>query len=203
MISYLRGELAAVNETSAVIDVGGVGYEVIVPRPVADRLEARGVGTHVKLFTYHCERGGAAGAGVPLLVGFETELEREFFELLLGVPQLGPVGAARALALPIPTIAQAIALGDAKTLQSLPGVGKQRARDMIAKLQERMGPFVEAGEGLPERPHLDEAAAEALAVLIQLGLTEADALERIRTVREADPDLNEADEIVRAVFRRK
>jgi len=203
VISYLHGELVAVDQTAAVIDVGGVGYEVLVPLPVADRLEARGIGAHVKIFTYHCERGGAAGGGVPMLVGFETELERAFFELLLGVPQLGPVGASKALALPIPTIARAIALGDAKTLQSLPGVGKQRARDMIAKLQERMGPYVEAGEALPERPQLDETTAEALAVLTQIGLAEADALERIRVVREAQPDLDGPDEIVRAVFRRK
>ena len=108
MISYLHGELVAVDQTAAVIDVGGVGYEVLVPLPVADRLEARGIGAHVKIFTYHCERGGAAGGGVPMLVGFETELERAFFELLLGVPQLGPVGASKALALPIPTIARAI-----------------------------------------------------------------------------------------------
>ncbi len=203
MIRYLHGELVSVDGASAIIDVGGVGYEVFVPQPVAEQLAARGVGSKVKVHTYHCERGGAAGSGTPMLVGFTSELELRFFEELLTVPQLGPMGACKALTLPIATIAKAIALGDAKTLQRLPGVGRQRARDIISKLQERMGPYVEEGEEALAPTPVDELTAEVLAILTQLGLSESDALERIQAVREAFPDLDEAEEIVRAVFRRK
>jgi len=203
VIRYLHGELVSVDGASAIIDVGGVGYEVFVPQPVAEQLAARGVGSKVKVHTYHCERGGAAGSGTPMLVGFTSELELRFFEELLTVPQLGPMGACKALTLPIATIAKAIALGDAKTLQRLPGVGRQRARDIISKLQERMGPYVEEGEEALAPTPVDELTAEVLAILTQLGLSESDALERIQAVREAFPDLDEAEEIVRAVFRRK
>ncbi len=203
MIRYLHGELVSVDDGSVIIDVGGVGYEVMVPAPVADQLLARGIGSQVKVHTYHCERGGAAGAGAPMLVGFATELQRRFFEELLNVPQLGPVGACKAMTLPIGTIARAITLGDGPTLQKLPGVGKQRARDMISKLQERMAPYLEEDVAPVERPPMDELTAEAVAVLTQIGLSEPDARARVRAVREAAPDIDEADEIVRAVFRRK
>ncbi|MGD9495578.1 MAG: Holliday junction branch migration protein RuvA [Armatimonadota bacterium] len=202
MISYLRGELVAVDEDSVIVDVAGVGYEVQVSAPFAQRLRERGLGAQVKVFTYHCERGGAAGAGTPMLVGFESELERRFFEELLNVPQFGPVGAARAMVLPIATIAKAISLGDEATLRRLPGVGRQRARDMVAKLQDRMAPYLAAGAEAPVRP-ADALTVEAMAILTQLGMAQAEALERIAAVREATPDIDEVEELVRAVFRRK
>jgi len=202
VIRFVRGELVSVDEEKAIVDVGGVGYEVSISAPFAQSLRERGAGAKVTIHTYHCERGGAAGGGTPMLVGFETELERSFFEDLLTVHQLGPVGACRAMALPVATIARAISLGDETTLKRLPGVGKQRARDMISKLQDKMERYLAAGEELPERP-TDELTSEALAILMQLGLSPSEALERIAAVREASPEIDEADKLVRAVFRRK
>ncbi|HUS81107.1 MAG TPA: Holliday junction branch migration protein RuvA [Armatimonadota bacterium] len=202
MIRHIRGELATVCEGAVVVDVGGVGYEVHVAEPLLDVLADRGVGAHVELATYHAEGGGPSG-NAPRLVGFATEAERRFFELLLSVHNMGPMAAIRALVLPMPTIAKAIELGDARTLQTLPGVGKQRARDMISKLQGRMGEFIEGLEEVRQTPAGDELTVEALEVLVQIGLARGDALERIKAVREASPELSSADEIVRAVFRRK
>lgn len=202
MIRFLHGELVSVHEDNVVVDVGGIGYEVTVSPPFAQELRERGVGSKVKVFTYHCERGGAAGGGTPMLVGFRSELDREFFEELLTVHQLGPVGACKAMAVPVPSIAKAISLGDETSLRRLPGVGRQRARDMISKLQEKMAPYLAADERLPERP-ADDLTNEALAILTQLGLSQSEALQRIGAVREDQPEIDEADELVRAVFRRK
>lgn len=203
MIRFVHGEIVTVTEDTVIIDVGGIGYEVSVSPPFAQELRERGPGTTVKVFTYHTERGGAAGSGTPMLVGFRSELDREFFEELLSVHQLGPVGACRAMVLPVATIAKAISLGDETKLRELPGVGKQRARDMISKLQEKMEPYL-AGEGeVPERAVSDDLTAEAMAILTQLGLSQSEALQRISTVREDQPEIDEADELVRAVFRRK
>jgi Holliday junction DNA helicase RuvA len=199
----VHGELVSVHESSVVVDVGGIGYEVNVAPPFARELHDRGLGTTVKIFTYHTERGGAAGSGTPMLVGFRSELDREFFEELLSVHQLGPVGACKAMALPVPTIAKAISLGDESKLKELPGVGKQRARDMISKLQEKMEPYLAGDEEVPERAAADDLSAEAMAILTQLGLSQSEALQRISAVREDQPDIDEADELVRAVFRRK
>ncbi len=201
-IRHLKGELAAVEDGAVVVDVNGVGYEVLVSEPLAERLRDHGLGSHVELATYYCERGGPGGA-TPMLVGFESEAGREFFERLLSVPQLGPVGAIKALVLPVSTIARALELGDTKTLETLPGVGKQRARDMVSKLQGKVGRFV--GEELEAAGEAvgDEVAMQAVEVLAQLGVTRDQAIKRIREVREAEPEIESVDDIVRAAFRRK
>ncbi|MGI5819068.1 MAG: Holliday junction branch migration protein RuvA [Armatimonadota bacterium] len=203
MIRFVHGELVSVDDDSVVIDVGGIGYEVNVSPSFALDLRERGVGAKVRVFTYHCERGGAAGSGTPMLVGFASELDREFFEELLSVHQLGPVSACKAMAVPVASIAKAISLGDETALKKLPGVGKQRARDMISKLQEKMAPYLAGEEAAAERPAGDDLTAAALAILTQLGLSQSEALQRISAVREAQPEIDEADELVRAVFRRK
>jgi len=203
VIRFVHGELVSVAEDAAIIDVGGIGYEVTISPPLAQELREHGIGSKVRIFTYHCERGGAAGSGTPMLVGFRSELDREFFEELLSVPQLGPVGACKAMAIPVPAIARAISEGNETALKQLPGVGKQRARDMISKLQEKMMPYLADDAAPAERPAGDALTAEALAILTQLGLTQSDALARIGAAREAEPDIDEANELVRAVFRRK
>ena len=185
------------------IDVGGIGYEVSVAPPLARELEERGTGSRVKIHTYHAERGGAAGGGIPMLVGFASERDREFFEELLSVHQLGPVGACRAMVAPVSSIARAIADGDETSLKKLPGVGKQRARDMISKLQEKMAPYLVGEEEAAGRPESDELTAAALEILTQLGLSQSEALKRISAAREDRPEITEADELVRAVFRRR
>ncbi len=202
MIRHIHGELATVCSGSVVIDVGGVGYEVLVSEPLLEVLGERGVGAHVELATYYAEGGGPGGAA-PRLVGFASENDRRFFELLLSVPKLGPMAASKALVLPIGTIAKAIELGDTKTLQTLPGVGTQRARDMVAKLQGKVGEFIDGPGEVCETPAGDQLTLDALEVLTQIGLSRGDALERMRAVREEAPDLDTVDEIVRAVFRRK
>jgi Holliday junction DNA helicase RuvA len=116
---------------------------------------------------------------------------------------LGPVGACKAMTVPVPSIAKAISLGDETALKKLPGVGKQRARDMISKLQEKMEPYLADEAVTAEQPAGDDLTAEALAILTQLGLSQSEALKRISAVREAEPEIEEADELVRAVFRRK
>ncbi|MFP4249399.1 MAG: Holliday junction branch migration protein RuvA [Armatimonadota bacterium] len=203
MIRFVHGELVTVNEDNVIIDVGGIGYEVSVSPPFARELEERGIGSRVKVFTYHSERGGAAGGGTPMLVGFASERDREFFEELLSVHQLGPVGACKAMTVPVPSIARAIADGDEASLKKLPGVGKQRARDMISKLQEKMTPYLVGEEEAAGRPESDELTAAALEILTQLGISQSDALKRISAARENRPEITEADELVRAVFRRR
>lgn len=201
MIRRIRGELVGVRDGAVVVDVNGLGYEVLVSGMLAERLRDRGVGSQVELATYYCERGGPGGA-IPMLVGFESEAVREFFELLLSVHQLGPIGAVKAMALPVGTIARAIELSDTKTLETLPGVGKQRARDMVSKLQGKVGRFV-AEELEPGAEAVgDELAMEALEILAQIGVSRGDALRRIQQVRQAEPEIETVDEIVRAVFRR-
>ena len=203
MIRHVHGELAGLCAGAVIIDVGGIGYEVMVSEPLREVLADRGTGAHVELATYYAEGGGGPGGSAPRLMGFVSENERDFFQLLLGVPRLGPTAAIKALVLPIATIAKAIELGDTKALETLPGVGKQRARDMITRLQGKMSEFMDADATADDTPSADQLTLDTLAVLTQIGLGRGDALDRIRAARETGPDLDTVDEIVRGVFKRK
>ena len=204
MIRRIRGELVSIDSQAVLIDVGGIGYEVEVPEPVREALSDRGLGSTVELFTYHYLHEEAARI-TPHLVGFQTETQRDFFQRLLEVPRIGPMGALRAFVLPTGRLAHAIEVEDIDVLKSLPGVGPQRARDMIARLKGKLGQFVDIAE-LPEveaaGPRSD-TEADALEVLMQLGLSRSDALHSIVAVTTANPELQSADEIVREVFRKR
>ena len=85
----------------------------------------------------------------PVLIGFTAELDKEFFERLITVKDMGPMVAARALAAPVGEIAAAIARQDEKYLRSLPGIGPQKAKNIVAQLQGKVAKFALARDGEP------------------------------------------------------
>ncbi|MBI2173973.1 MAG: Holliday junction DNA helicase RuvA, partial [Candidatus Omnitrophica bacterium] len=134
MISRLRGIVREVAELHVLLDVGGVSYEVFMPvsllRALPERLGPNG---EVELVTFHYQQL-EVGRGIPVLVGFLNEIEREFFLRFISVSGVGPRAALKALNQPIATIAQGIDEGDLALLRSLPGIGEQRAKEIVAKL---------------------------------------------------------------------
>ena len=206
MIRHIRGHLAAIEAEAVLVEVGGLTYEVYLPPHVRERIEGRPQGSEVDFCTFHYLQTDPSKS-VPVLFGFENDLQREFFEMLTDVPRMGPRAALRALSLPISTVAKAIELQDTRLLKSLPGVGPQKAKDMIATLAGKLGRFVDAAElarlGEPVERPLAEFEADALHVLSQLGMSRADAVQAIQNVREAAPEITSADELVRQVFQRR
>lgn len=206
MIRRIRGQLDAILAESILVGVGGISYEVFLPPHVHEAFEGRAPGAEVELCTYHYMTT-EPNRSVPVLLGFENELQRDFFELLTAVPRMGPRGALRAMAIPVGTLARAIELQDTRVLKSLPGVGAQRAKDMIATLAGKLGRFVD----VRELEHATEAAArpladfeaDALEVLVQLGMSRGDAEQSLRAVREAEPDLTAPDALIRRVFQNR
>jgi len=202
MISRLRGSLRAIDREGCEVEVGGVSYHVLLPPSVAERLAERPLGSEVELYTYYYLQTDPQKA-VPVLLGFESRQQRDFFELLTQVPKFGPRAALRALALPVATLAQAIEAQDLRLLRSLPGVGPQRAKDLVATLEGRVAAFTKAAEGeaVVRLEPSSEAEADAIDVLEQLGMPRADAMRRVAVVRREHPDAETADEIVRLAFR--
>src|SRR5437879_7694842 len=88
----------------------------------------------------------------PVLIGFTNELDKEFFEKLITVKDMGPMVAARALAVPVAEVAAAIARQDEKYLRALPGIGPQKAKNIVAQLQAKVAKFALAREGAPAAP---------------------------------------------------
>ncbi|HEY3398826.1 MAG TPA: Holliday junction branch migration protein RuvA [Armatimonadota bacterium] len=204
MIRRLRGELLEVGAEWVLVDVGGLAYEIMLPPPVRDRLAERAIGSEVELFTYHYLQSDGNKV-TPYLLGFESATQREFFEKLLEVPRMGPMSALRAMVLPVAQLARAVELQDEPLLRKLPGVGRQRARDMVATLQGKLVLFVDTAD-LPEAAPVgspqNETEQEALEVLTQLGFPRPDALRSLRQAAIANPDAG-PDELVRLVFQQR
>ncbi|MFH1459152.1 MAG: Holliday junction branch migration protein RuvA [Candidatus Omnitrophota bacterium] len=206
MISRISGKLIKRNELSLVLDVNGIGYEVFIPQGVIkcmsfDRTDAQ----ILEFITFHYYQNDQSKS-IPILIGFDNEVEREFFEKFITVSGIGPKAAVKALSEPISDIARAIDNGDISFLKSLPGIGTQRAREIIAKLQGKVGKFgliqsVAWPSLMPEvKTDLEK---EALAVLLQLQYKKTEAELMIKKAIERNPNLESSEELLNEVYRQR
>ncbi|MFQ5521929.1 MAG: Holliday junction branch migration protein RuvA, partial [Candidatus Methylomirabilia bacterium] len=146
----------------------------------------------------------------PILIGFLSELDKEFFEKLITVKDIGPLVAARALTVPVPDLAAAIARQDEKTLRRLPGIGPQKARNIVAQLQAKVAKFAllkEPGAPEPEPvpvPVSDEESARSLVweVLVkQLGHRPSEASQLITEALRRRPGIETAEGLFDEIYR--
>ncbi|MFC1807740.1 Holliday junction branch migration protein RuvA [Candidatus Omnitrophota bacterium] len=204
MISSIKGLLLKKKEYSLVVDVSGIGYEVFVPLAVLNELDSVPEGEEIALVTFHYYASDPSKS-FPILIGFVNEIEREFFEKFITVSGVGPKAAVKALNKPISEIARAIDSADISFLKSLPGIGTQRAKEIVAKLQNKIGKFglIQDGfESSKTEPTLD-LENEALQVLIQLQYKRQEALEMIRKALERGTDIKTGEDLLNEVYRQK
>jgi Holliday junction DNA helicase RuvA len=207
MISRLHGMLVDRRENTVLLETNGVTYEVLIPvsilRTLDHHLEADG---RIRLVTYHYHHVEPSRA-VPILIGFINEIEREFFERFITVSGIGPKAAVRALKAPIPLIARAIDDGNLEVLRSLPGIGPQRAKEIIAKLQGKVGKFAlmpeQDGTEQVSGQRVPGAAAEALEVLLQLQYKRPEAQGMIKNALSRNSGLASAEEILNEVYKQR
>ena len=203
MISHITGKIKKQKSSSVIVDVNGISYEVLIPPAVMKGLDkAKCEDGTINLVTYHYYQMDPSKA-VPILVGFLNEIEREFFEQFITVSGVGPKAACRALSLSFSVIADAIDRGDMVLLKTLPGIGEQKAREIVAKLQGKVGKF-----GLiQDRPGADlpkvkeDIKEEALSVLLQLQYKKPEAREMIERAVKSNPNLSSCEEILNEVYR--
>jgi Holliday junction DNA helicase RuvA len=211
MISRLAGILESIDGLDALIRAdGGVWYAVLIPAYEAERLRGR-IGSGITLQTIHyLESQGQGSSYIPRLIGFSSAADRRFFELLTTVDGLGNRKALRAMAQEPAHIARAILGADAAWLATLPEIGKKTAEKVILELKTKVGPFLtveevrglDAAAGGVGRPPAGPASAaeEAIAALIALGESRADADRLVRTAlaRAGGRGLKTADQILAA-----
>jgi len=199
MIGRLKGRLVERHNQRLVIDVNGVGYEVFVPGVVARWAESLKIGDEVELVTLYLLQM-EPGRATPMLLGFRNELEREFFEKLLSVPKLGVRGALQLFAVPMAALARAIEDNDQKALMKLPGVGRQRARELVAALQGKVAKFALLAEEEVPAPLVTDVVSEALEILESLGYTRSEAQRMIDAALERLPKPSSVEELIRTVY---
>lgn len=149
MITRIEGTLERIGEDRALLAVGAVGYEVSIPAADVPRLQQR-VGEVVVLHTLHyLESQGQGSSFWPRLIGFQTEADREFFELITSVKGIGVRRALRALTIPFPRVAEAIVRKDLGTLVALPEIGRKTAETMVLELRDKVERHAMRGGGAP------------------------------------------------------
>jgi len=207
MISRLRGKLVQVDEHSAVLETGGVSYELMIPTGLAERLRDNNhAGTDITFDTiYYIEAGDRKSNHYPRLVGFTDPVDREFFHLFTQVPGLGVKKALKSLVLPIKDIASAIENKDTSVLGRLPGVGGRLADKIIAELHGKTAKFAlskaeEARAAKPTGPRTP-IQVEALEVLLQLQYSRPEAEAMIEEALQAKPKVKSAEDLITMVFR--
>lgn len=202
MITRIQGKLAAVDDDTATIAAGVFDYQVLIPDFVRRQLQSR-LGTDVSLHTVHYLEGNPAhGKLTPRLVGFQTRVEREFFEMFCSVDGVGVRKALRAMVRPVRDVAALIADQDAKGLSALPGVGPATAERIIAKLRRKMCKFaLIASREDPQATHVQHDVVEdTFMLLTQLGHSEQDARRLLDATLATKKRYKDVDSLLHAVY---
>jgi len=204
MIATIEGRLVKLDADSALVQVGAVGYEVMLPGYCVDILSGK-VGSEISLCTMEYYEGSALGGNmIPRMVGFLSAGERDFFRKYTSVKGIGIKKGLRSLSIPIATIAAAIEDGDNKVLMSLPSVGKRMAQQIIAELRGKLEAFAIGAEAIRDtESKFKPFQAEALEILIAWGEKRLEAMELIELASERHPEADSAEALVPLVYRLK
>jgi Holliday junction DNA helicase RuvA len=202
MFSRISGTVVERGDDRVLLDVGGLAYDVVLP-PCVDEKVPRANGERVTLEIYPLLNIDGNSARFTFF-GFANAIEREFFEALISVASIGPKTAARAFSLPMGRIAQAIDAADHAFLVKLPGIGQQKARDIVAKLQGKVTKFLLIQDPRPRAAEpIPDFAEEALAVLLQLEYKRGEAEKMIEEALRAEPGVRDAETLLSAAYRYK
>jgi Holliday junction DNA helicase RuvA len=205
VFSYLRGTFKGHEpDGSVIIEVGGVGYSVIVP-PIVDGEIASTCAPEAELLL-HVSPQSTRDQPWPVLFGFLSPHQKAFWELLISVPRVGGKLAARAMVAPIDEIAQAIQSGNRAYLDGLPGITLDGADKIIASLRKKVGPFAEPVADGPIAPRArrtdaDEVRDDAVALLVSMGLKRPEAQRGVDRLLDTRSDITSLQDIITEFFR--
>ncbi|MDD5408864.1 MAG: Holliday junction ATP-dependent DNA helicase RuvA [Candidatus Omnitrophica bacterium] len=204
MISRITGKISEKGANCLVLDLGGMGYDVLIPACVMQRIdESCGSDGKITLLTYHYYQVDQAKS-LPILIGFLNQVEKDFFEVFITVSGIGPRAALKALNKPISSIARAIDEGDLAFLKSLPGIGEQRAKEIVAKLQNKVGKFgLIQDRDTQVKSAAKDISEEALDVLLQLEYKRAEAASMIKKVLELNTQVATTEELLNLVYKQR
>lgn len=177
MIATLRGEVTQIEENAIVVEVGGVGLRVFVPATLRTKLKA---GEAIFLYTHLVVREDAL-----TLYGFESQADRELFNLLLGVDGVGPKVALSVLSsMTLDAVQRAVFADEAELLSRVPGVGKKTAQKMALHLKDKLKPT----DALARVAAMSDTDSEVLAALTSLGYSVVEAQTAIQSIAKDAPD---------------
>lgn len=177
MIATIRGEITQIEDNALIIEVGGVGLRVLAPSPLRGRMK---VGETTFLYTHLIVRETEL-----TLYGFESQADRDLFNLLLGVDKVGPKVALSVLStMNIEAVQRAVFSDEPELLSRVPGVGKKSAQKIALHLKDRLKPI----DTLASVAAMSDSDSEVLAALTALGYSVVEGQAAIQSLPKDAPD---------------
>jgi Holliday junction DNA helicase RuvA len=200
MIGYLEGKLLKKEDERILLLIGQVGYEILLPAVVMETLRAKQAGDEISLYIYHHQ---TERQPKPVLIGFNLEVEREFFQYFISVEDIGPLKAVKALNYSVRDIAAAIESKDVNKLKQLKGIGNRTAQKIIATLAGKMNKFALIRKVEEEAPYpMEDFSKQVLSLLTaQLGHKTAEAKRMIADALERKPSISTPEELIDEIYR--
>lgn len=199
MITFLRGKLVDALPTQIIVEVQGVGYEVLIPLSSYDKLPQPG--QDIMLLTHLAVREDAH-----VLYGFMTAAERELFRLLVNtVSGIGPKLALNILSgISVTAFRGAVSTADVKALSQISGVGKKTAERIVVELKDKIG-AAGAWEAMSAQRALspeDQKVNDAVLALLALGFKQVEAHDSVRKVQAVLGPVATVEDLVRACLKK-
>ncbi len=200
MIGYLEGKLLRKGDDRILVLANQVGYEVLLPAFVMNTFRAKSVGEPVALYIYHQQ---TERQPKPVLIGFNLEVEKEFFQYFISVEAIGALKAVKALDIPVRDIARAIESKNVHKLKQLKGIGDRTARKIIATLEGKMDKFALIRKSQKEEiPIVEDLTQQVLDVLVeQLGYKIKEAKKMISDAMKRNSNISTPEELFEEVYR--
>jgi holliday junction DNA helicase RuvA len=202
MITKITGQLTALHNDTLTLKIDAFEYEVLIPEFTRRRLQSE-LNQTVNLHTIEYFEGNPMqGRMTPRLIGFLSEIEREFFELFCEVDGVGVKKALRAMVRPVREVAAAIEEQDAKTLSSLPGIGPAMSERIIAKLRRKVPKFalMAVREDRREAEVAPDVVSETYEVLRSLGHSESEARRLLDVTLASKKKFKDVQSLIEAIY---
>jgi Holliday junction DNA helicase RuvA len=202
VISYLKGKLKfkPTYDDRITLVVNEIGYDILIPVYVMNRIkDSKADGDELEL---HVSYNQTERQPKPILVGFESELDKEFFELFISVEDIGPTAAVKALIRPVREIARSIEDRDARSLKQLKGIGERKADKIIATLKGKVAKYALMPEVEVPIKVVEDFQKEVEDVLVtQLGHKLIEARKMIEEAMRRNPCITSSEELFEEVYR--
>jgi Holliday junction DNA helicase RuvA len=199
MITFLHGKLVEALPTQIVVDVNGVGYEILIPLSSFDKLPPPGA--EIKILTQLIVREDAH-----ILYGFASAAERDLFRMLINnVSGIGPKTALNVLSgMNATAFRGAVASSDVKSLSQIPGVGKKTAERIVVELRDKIGVagVWEAASAKHSLSPDDQKINDAVLALMALGFKQIDAHDAVRAAQTMLGEKATVEQLVRACLKK-
>jgi len=201
LITKITGQLLALRDDALTLGVGPMQYEVRIPEFTRRQLQPE-INREISLHTIeYLEGNPMQGRLTPRVIGFLTEVEREFFELFCSVDGVGVKKALRAMVRPVKEVATAIEEQDAKALSALPGIGPATAERIIAKLRRKVPKFaLMVARAEVEAEVESDVISETYDVLRSLGHSESDARRLVDAALSAKKKYKDVQALLQAIY---